>query len=76
MDELNVESVRKDWDELISEMKSDPNRTHFKKTEDWDNIDFESFLISQGIKGVPCAAKNQQSNAIPEQVHDAIKTLL
>ena len=40
------------------------------------NIDFESFLISQGIKGVPCAAKNQQSNAIPEQVHDAIKTLL
>ena len=42
MDELNVESVRKDWDELISEMKSDPNRTHFKKTEDWDKIDFKS----------------------------------
>ena len=31
MDELNVESVRKDWDELISEMKSDPNRTHLRK---------------------------------------------
>jgi magnesium-protoporphyrin IX monomethyl ester (oxidative) cyclase len=42
MDELNVESVRKDWDELISEMKSDPNRTHFKKTDQWDQIDFEN----------------------------------
>ena len=31
MDELNVESVRKDWDELISEMKSDPNRTLYIK---------------------------------------------
>ena len=42
MDKLNVESVRKDWDELIHEMKSDPNRTHFKKTSDWDEIDFKS----------------------------------
>ena len=42
MDGLNVDSVRADWDELIAEMRSDPNRTHFKKTEDWDEIDFEA----------------------------------
>ena len=40
------------------------------------NIDFESFLISQGIKGVPCAVKNPQSNAILERVHDVIETSL
>ena len=40
------------------------------------NIDFESFLVSQGIKGVLCTVKNPQSNAILERVRDAIKTSL
>ena len=42
MDTLNVNSVRADWDELIAELRSDPNKTHFKKTKDWDKVDFES----------------------------------
>ena len=41
MYDLNVDAVRKDWDELIAEMRSDPNRTHFKKTKEWDEVDFE-----------------------------------
>ena len=40
------------------------------------NIAFKSFLVHQGIKGVPCAVKNPQSNAILERVHDVIKTSL
>jgi magnesium-protoporphyrin IX monomethyl ester (oxidative) cyclase len=41
MDRLDVSKVRAEWDVLIAEMKSDPNKTHFKKTEDWDEVDWE-----------------------------------
>ncbi|WP_293449298.1 magnesium-protoporphyrin IX monomethyl ester (oxidative) cyclase [Planktotalea sp.] len=40
MDALDVTPVRKDWDDLIAEMKSDPNKGHFKKTDEW-NADWE-----------------------------------
>ena len=39
-------------------------------------IDFESFLVSQGIEGVPCTVEIPQSNAILKGAHDAIKTSL
>ena len=42
LDRVSVDSVRTDWDKLISELKSDPNKTHFKKTKDWEEIDFEA----------------------------------
>ncbi|MDG1280790.1 MAG: magnesium-protoporphyrin IX monomethyl ester (oxidative) cyclase [Pseudorhodobacter sp.] len=41
MDAINVEPVRKDWDKLIGQMKADPNKGHFKKNADWDQIDWE-----------------------------------
>ncbi len=41
LDSVNVDPVRADWDRLIAELKSDPNKTHFKKTKDWENIDFD-----------------------------------
>lgn len=41
MDRIDVSSVRAEWDVLIAEMKADPNKTHFKKTADWDEVDFE-----------------------------------
>ena len=40
MDRIDVTPVRKDWDALIAQMKSDPNKTHFKKTEAWDKVDW------------------------------------
>lgn len=40
LDRIDVTSVREDWDALIAQMKSDPNRGHFKKTADWDQIDW------------------------------------
>jgi magnesium-protoporphyrin IX monomethyl ester (oxidative) cyclase len=57
MDKLDVSSVRAEWDELIAEMRSDPNKQHFKRTEAWDNADlmalpedlrreFVDFLVS------------------------------
>jgi magnesium-protoporphyrin IX monomethyl ester (oxidative) cyclase len=42
MDRLDVSSVRAEWDELIAEMKSDPNKSHFKRTAEWDKIDLAS----------------------------------
>jgi len=41
MDKIDVSPVREDWDKLIAQMKSDPNKGHFKKNADWDQIDWE-----------------------------------
>ncbi|MBI1386053.1 MAG: magnesium-protoporphyrin IX monomethyl ester (oxidative) cyclase [Rhizobiales bacterium] len=42
MDRLDVSSIRAEWDLLIDEMRSDPNKGHFKRTEEWDDIDLEA----------------------------------
>jgi magnesium-protoporphyrin IX monomethyl ester (oxidative) cyclase len=41
LDAINVEPVRQDWDKLIAQMKADPNKGHFKKNADWDQIDWD-----------------------------------
>ncbi len=41
MDRLDVTPIRADWDKLIAQMKSDPNKGHFKKTDAWDKVDWE-----------------------------------
>jgi magnesium-protoporphyrin IX monomethyl ester (oxidative) cyclase len=56
MDGLDVSSVRAEWDALIAEMASDPNRNHFKRTEAFENVldklepklreEFVDFLVS------------------------------
>jgi magnesium-protoporphyrin IX monomethyl ester (oxidative) cyclase len=40
MDRLDVSSIRPEWDKLIAQMKSDPNKGHFKKNAEWDQIDW------------------------------------
>ena len=42
LDKTDVSGVQSEWDVMIAEMKSDPNRHHFKKTEAWDEIDFDA----------------------------------
>ncbi len=41
LDAIDVSPVREDWDELIAEMVSDPNKGHFRKNEDWDQVDWD-----------------------------------
>jgi len=41
LDAVDVGPVREDWDRLIAQMEADPNRGHFKKTEDWDQVDWD-----------------------------------
>lgn len=56
LDRVNVNSVRVEWDALLAEMKSDPNKGHFVRTAEWnDDVssiveplrkEFIDFLIS------------------------------
>ena len=41
MDRIDVTPVREAWDKLLEQMKSDPNKGHFKKNEAWDDVDWE-----------------------------------
>ncbi len=41
MDRIDVTPVRAEWDRLLAQMKSDPNKGHFKKNADWDQIDWD-----------------------------------
>ncbi|MBV0914212.1 magnesium-protoporphyrin IX monomethyl ester (oxidative) cyclase [Anianabacter salinae] len=41
LDAVDVTPVRADWDKLMDQMRSDPNKGHFRKTEDWDHVDWD-----------------------------------
>ena len=36
MDRIDVTPVRAEWDKLLDQMRSDPNKGHFKKNAEWD----------------------------------------
>jgi magnesium-protoporphyrin IX monomethyl ester (oxidative) cyclase len=56
LDKIDVTPVREEWDALLAEMKSDPNKGHFVRTAEWNadvsNLsgqlrkEFVDFLIS------------------------------
>ena len=57
LDNMDLSLVRSEWDPLIAEMRSDPNRRHFKKDERWGDVslsdlpedlrgEFVDFLVS------------------------------
>jgi magnesium-protoporphyrin IX monomethyl ester (oxidative) cyclase len=55
IDRLDISSVRAQWDELIAEMRADPNKRHFQRDEEFDqefkldpelDAEFRDFLIS------------------------------
>jgi magnesium-protoporphyrin IX monomethyl ester (oxidative) cyclase len=56
LDKIDVGPVRVQWDALIAEMRSDPNKKHFVRTEEFDadfsnlppdlDMEFRDFLIS------------------------------
>ncbi len=48
LDKMDVSSVREEWDVLINEMKADPNKGHFKRTEEWKDIDLSA--LPEGLR--------------------------
>jgi magnesium-protoporphyrin IX monomethyl ester (oxidative) cyclase len=43
MDRLDVSALQEEWDKLLAEFKSDPNKDHFKRTDEFDDVDFASW---------------------------------
>jgi len=55
LDRVDVSSVRQEWDKLIAELRADPNRRHFVRNEEFDQVfelpsdldrEFRDFLVS------------------------------
>jgi magnesium-protoporphyrin IX monomethyl ester (oxidative) cyclase len=45
LDAMSVDGVRAEWDVLLDEMRADPNKGHFKRTEEWEIIDLEALPV-------------------------------
>lgn len=43
LDKTDVSAVREEWNELITEMRNDPNKGHFRRNEEWDDVDFDAY---------------------------------
>ena len=54
VDKVDVSGVREEWDALIAEMESDPNRNHFKRTDErpvgGENRDWRSVCPRRRIR--------------------------
>lgn len=48
LDAIDVSSVREEWDRLIAEMQSDPNKLHFKRNAEWDKVALED--LPEGLR--------------------------
>jgi magnesium-protoporphyrin IX monomethyl ester (oxidative) cyclase len=48
LDAIDVTPVREEWDKLIAEMQSDPNKSHFKRSEEWDDVRLED--LPEGLR--------------------------
>ena len=57
LDKMDVSAVRGEWDKLLQEMRDDPNKMHFRRNEEWDEMslddlepglrkEFVDFLVS------------------------------
>ncbi len=47
MDRIDISAVQTEWDELIAEMRSDPNKGHFVRNADWQ---FDLATVPEGLR--------------------------
>jgi len=48
LDRMDVSRVRGEWNDLIAEMRSDPNKEHFKRTAAWDRVELSD--LPEGLR--------------------------
>jgi magnesium-protoporphyrin IX monomethyl ester (oxidative) cyclase len=48
LDRMSVDGVRAEWDQLLAEMRSDPNQGHFRRGEGWELIDLNA--LPEGLR--------------------------
>jgi magnesium-protoporphyrin IX monomethyl ester (oxidative) cyclase len=45
LDRMDVTPVRAEWDALLDEMRSDPNKGHFRRTAEWETINLDDLPV-------------------------------
>ena len=48
LDRTDVGSLRQEWDQLLAEMRDDPNKGHFRRTDAWDDFDINA--LPEGLR--------------------------
>jgi magnesium-protoporphyrin IX monomethyl ester (oxidative) cyclase len=48
LDRMSIDGVRAEWDQILAEMRSDPNQGHFRRNKEWELIDLES--LPEGLR--------------------------
>jgi magnesium-protoporphyrin IX monomethyl ester (oxidative) cyclase len=48
LDRVDVGRVRGEWDALLAEMRADPNKSHFQRTDDWDHVELSD--LPEGLR--------------------------
>ena len=48
LDRTDVSALRAEWDALLEEMRSDPNKGHFRRTDAWDDFDIND--LPEGLR--------------------------
>lgn len=48
LDRTDVSALRAEWDALLEEMRSDPNKGHFRRTNAWDDFDIND--LPEGLR--------------------------
>ena len=41
LDQLDISPVRREWDQLMDRFRKDPNKSHFKRTAEFDQVDID-----------------------------------
>ncbi len=49
MDKMDVSAIREEWDKLMAEFRSDPNKGHFTRTEEFDRFRLED--LPEALRG-------------------------
>ena len=52
MDRSTSARVRTEWDELIAELRRDPNKGHFIRNDDWQ---FDLDQLPEGLRQASCS---------------------
>ncbi len=48
LDKIDVSSLRTEWDALLEEMRADPNKGHFRRTDAWDDFSLDD--LPEGLR--------------------------
>lgn len=48
LDKIDISSVRAEWDAILAELRADPNKGHFRRTEAWD--EFDLMALPEGLR--------------------------